>query len=155
MQNNFSVSAKILRAKSLNDLKPDPELNIFPKLLQAIGSDPENDENFEALFHYCAMLDGGAAMYQARDSFIFFFRENPLLLQERYIRTGDKRILRFCRDVLRCYDPFSFSSKGDSFEAKQKTIETLLRKLQNGENSERGREFLQNIKEYEKCRSAD
>ena len=118
VKNAFSVSARILRAKNLNDLKPYPELNVFPKLLQAIGSDPENDENFEALFHYCAMLDGGASMYQDRDSFIFFFRENPLLLQKRYIQTGDRRILRFCRDVLRCYDPFSFSSEGDSLTCR-------------------------------------
>lgn len=155
VQNNFSVSAKILRAKSLNDLRPDPELNVFPKLLQAIGSDPENDENFEALLHYSTLIDGGAGTYMDRDSFLFFIRENPFLLQQRYIQTGDKRILRFCREIVRGYDPIAFSKDGVSLEGKKRMIETLLQKLQNGGNSERGREFLQNIKEYEKCRSAD
>ena len=152
MNNVFTISARILRAEDLNDLKPYPELNVFPKLLQAIKSDPENDENFEALFHYSTLIDGGAGTYMDRDSFLFFIRENPFLLQKRYIQTGDKRILRFCREIVRCYDPTAFSKDGVSLEGKKRMIETLLQKLQNGGNSERGKEFVQNLeKEYERC----
>ena len=43
MNNVFTISARILRAEDLNDLKPYPELNVFPKLLQAIKSDPEKE----------------------------------------------------------------------------------------------------------------
>ena len=87
-----------------------------------------------------------------RDSFLFFIRENPFLLQKRYIQTGDKRILRFCREIVRAYDPIAFSEDGVSLEGKKRMIETLLKKLQNGGNSERGKEFVQNLeKEYERC----
>ena len=144
-----SVAEKILAAKTLSDLKPYPELKVFPKLLQAIRSKPENADNFEALFHYNAIRDGGHALYMYRDSFMFFFCEHPSILYVRFNQTGDERILQFCNDVLYGYDPLAFSESGYSLEEKQKAIKTLIQRLQSSKNTNREKQYLQILKKYE------
>lgn len=141
-----SASQKILNAKTLRDLKPYPELNVFPELLRAIRCNPEISDNFEALFHYDAILDGGVAAYMYRDSFIFFFCENPNVLYDRYNRTGDERIIQFCNNVLSGYDPSAFSDGKYSRKKKQKIIKILIQKLQNDRNTDREKLFIQNLK---------
>lgn len=139
------VSEKILNAKYLSDLGSYPEVNVFPELLNEIRKKPENAENFEALFHYHSIKDGGAASYMQRESFHFFFSEKPLILYNRYIQTGDERILHFCKDILEVYDPAAFSEEGDSLIKKQKIIADLILKLRKDEGSVRGKIFLQNM----------
>ncbi len=149
------AAVKILNAKTLSDLKPYPELKVFPELLRAIRCNPENDNNFEALFHYNALRDGGVAAYMYRDSFVFFFCKHPNILYDRYNRTGDMRILRFCDDVLSGYDPSAFSEEEYSFEEKQKAIKTLIKKLHNSQNTDREKQFIQSLKKYDMSKKND
>jgi len=146
--------------QAIKKAKPssDRELLLFQTMdscrnIDALESNPDDQIEWETLYRYGSLTEGGLALYYYCNCFDLFFIKEPLLLYHQYAKTGDKRILDLVKNTIKRFDPLSFRYEGYSTKYKKEKIISTLQAIKKAKpSSDRELLFFQTMDSCHKAK---